>query len=308
MRIPTLGAMCRQNICSSKSGPKKPWQPQTWQDSTRFSPLDFSLLSPDFRGLVLLNYTENLEKKQKIQWRASSGDGAPKLQISVPCRGRTCPEQEAPKIGTPKCLTKRGVREPLNVKSALNNRELVKAEVFERRVFEQDPIKGRKRRGHFPWTTVCVGTVRGPPKMVSQEVTWGKFWGILRELIGERGGGGAKRTEVRGVGNRFPWGVSLWGFPPPPPLSFPPLTFPGIISSRCGAAKGSSISWVVKLKGDKTQNACCQMGGQEIKLRLSARIWVVAKLQGDQSAPQSSIELYDPRISAPFRFSWIANR
>ena len=31
-------------------------------------------------------------KKQKIQWRASSGDGAPKLQISVPCRGRTCPE------------------------------------------------------------------------------------------------------------------------------------------------------------------------------------------------------------------------
>ena len=33
-----------------------------------------------------------LEKKQKIQWRASSGDGAPKLQISVPCRGRTCPE------------------------------------------------------------------------------------------------------------------------------------------------------------------------------------------------------------------------
>ena len=43
-------------------------------------------------GSVLLNYTENLEKKQKIQWRASSGDGAPKLQISVPCRGRTCPD------------------------------------------------------------------------------------------------------------------------------------------------------------------------------------------------------------------------
>ena len=57
-----------------ESGPKKPWQPQTWQDLTRFSPLDFSLLSPDFRGLVLLNYTENLEKKQKnpvesLQWR-----------------------------------------------------------------------------------------------------------------------------------------------------------------------------------------------------------------------------------------------
>ena len=27
---------------------KKPWQPQTWQDLTRFSPLVFSLLSPDF--------------------------------------------------------------------------------------------------------------------------------------------------------------------------------------------------------------------------------------------------------------------
>ena len=26
--------------------------------------------------------------------------------------------------------------------------------------------------------------------------------------------GGAKRTEVRGVGNRFPWGVSSWGFAP----------------------------------------------------------------------------------------------
>ena len=61
-------------------------------DLTRFSPLDFSLLSPDFRGLVLLHYTYILEKKQKIQWRAPSGDGALKLQISVPCRGRTCPE------------------------------------------------------------------------------------------------------------------------------------------------------------------------------------------------------------------------
>ena len=29
---------------------------------------------------------------ESLQWRASSGDGAPKLQISVPCRGRTCPD------------------------------------------------------------------------------------------------------------------------------------------------------------------------------------------------------------------------
>ena len=86
------GQFWRMYPRSGFSGPKKPWEPQTWQDLTRFSPLDFSLLSPDFVGLVLLNCTENLEKKQKIQWRASSGDGAPKLQISVPCRGRTCPE------------------------------------------------------------------------------------------------------------------------------------------------------------------------------------------------------------------------
>ena len=74
------------------------------EKTTRFSPLDFSLLSPDFRGLVLLNYTENLEKKQNIQWRASSGDGAPKLQISVPCRGRTCPETQNSKKKKNKCF------------------------------------------------------------------------------------------------------------------------------------------------------------------------------------------------------------
>ena len=42
-------------------------------------------------------------------------------------------EQEAPKIGTQKCSTKRGVREPSHVEFALNNRELVKAEVFEKK-------------------------------------------------------------------------------------------------------------------------------------------------------------------------------
>ena len=51
-------------------------------------------------------------------------------------------EQEAPKFGTQKCLTKRGVREPLRLEFALNNRQLVKAEVFEKRVFEQTtPLK-----------------------------------------------------------------------------------------------------------------------------------------------------------------------
>ena len=54
-------------------------------------------------------------------------------------------EQEAPKIGTQKCSTKQGVREPLHVEFALSNRELVKAEEFEKRVFEQmTPLKWRK--------------------------------------------------------------------------------------------------------------------------------------------------------------------
>ena len=52
--------------------------------------------SSKFLGAVSLpNCTEKLEKKDKIHWRKfkkSSGDGAPKLEISVPCRGRTCPD------------------------------------------------------------------------------------------------------------------------------------------------------------------------------------------------------------------------
>ena len=46
-----------------------------------------------FSGALLTKMHINLEKEQKIQWRASSGDGAPKLQISVPCRGRTGPDK-----------------------------------------------------------------------------------------------------------------------------------------------------------------------------------------------------------------------
>ena len=55
--ISTKPQQQRDEAFENPSGPKKPWQPQTWQDLTRFSPLDFSLLSPDFRGLVLLNCT-----------------------------------------------------------------------------------------------------------------------------------------------------------------------------------------------------------------------------------------------------------
>ena len=52
--------------------------------------------SPHFGAISLLNYTVNLEKRErKVRWRKfkkSSGDGAPKLQICVPCRGQMRPE------------------------------------------------------------------------------------------------------------------------------------------------------------------------------------------------------------------------
>ena len=59
--------------------------------------------------------------------------------------------------------TKRGVREPLDVEIALNDRELAKTEVFEKRVFEQTtPIKLGKLKGAFSLKTLLVGTVRPP--------------------------------------------------------------------------------------------------------------------------------------------------
>ena len=71
-------------------------------------------------------------------------------------------EQEAPKIGTQKCSTKRGVREPVHVELALNNRALVKAEVFEKRVFEQTtPFKSRNEGGIFleqPFGRYCAAS------------------------------------------------------------------------------------------------------------------------------------------------------
>ena len=52
--------------------------------------------SPHFGAISLPNYTENLEKREKSAGennkKKASGDGAPKLQISVPCRGRTRPD------------------------------------------------------------------------------------------------------------------------------------------------------------------------------------------------------------------------
>ena len=51
-----------------------------------------------FEGAHLTKLHREPGEKAKIQWRASSGDGAPKLQISVPCCGRTCPDYGCPVI------------------------------------------------------------------------------------------------------------------------------------------------------------------------------------------------------------------
>ena len=50
-------------------------------------------------------------------------------------------EQEAPKIGTHKCSTKRSVQEPSHVDFAMNSRELVNTEVFEKAFRQTTPLK-----------------------------------------------------------------------------------------------------------------------------------------------------------------------
>ena len=80
-----------------KSGPKKP---VTARDVTGFYALFSARKSGDFLHVLgCFSYQiahKILEKQGKIHWRKfkkSSGDGAPKLQISVPYRGQTCPEK-----------------------------------------------------------------------------------------------------------------------------------------------------------------------------------------------------------------------
>ena len=69
-----------------------------------------------------------------------SGSWCPNARKYSIWEGRKVPTkslfgQEAPKIGTQKCSTKRGVRKPSHACRICP--ELVKAEVFEKRVFEQ---------------------------------------------------------------------------------------------------------------------------------------------------------------------------
>ena len=66
-----------------------------WQDSALFLHPEIGQSSPFCWAISVLNYTEKREKKennplQKIQKKKSSGDGAPKLQISVQ-RGQNWP-------------------------------------------------------------------------------------------------------------------------------------------------------------------------------------------------------------------------
>ena len=62
-----------------------------------FFPPEIGQISPHFGAIPFSNYAENWRKTKKKNTgknsKKSSGDNTPKLQISVPCRGRTCPDQ-----------------------------------------------------------------------------------------------------------------------------------------------------------------------------------------------------------------------
>ena len=76
-----------------------------------------------------------------------------------------------------------------------------------------------------------------------------------------------------------------------------------------GVERGSSMSWVAKVKGENNSEFKLSKGWlrsyKVIKLLLSAGKWVVAKLQVDKSACQSSMELSYPWISGTLRVSWV---
>ena len=72
-----------------------------------------------------------------------------------------------------------------------------------------------------------------------------------------------------------------------------------------GGAKGSSISWVAKFKGEIFRMQAIEWAVAKLQgdnLLLSAGKWAVAKLQGDKSASESSMDLSYPWISGPLCF------
>ena len=77
------------------------------QDSTRLAPPGNQAIFSRFRGEYLTQ--KAWRKKRKSHWRIfkkSNGDGSLKLQISVPCRGRTRPD---PFWGFPESGSRGGV-------------------------------------------------------------------------------------------------------------------------------------------------------------------------------------------------------
>ena len=66
--------------------------PSTFQlDSLTLDKLDHDALA-SWLKLLSLPTRKELSRQLSTGEKKISGDGAPKLQISVPCRGRTCPE------------------------------------------------------------------------------------------------------------------------------------------------------------------------------------------------------------------------
>ena len=130
---------------------------------------------------------------------------------------------------------------------------------------------------------------RAPPRTpFCTGVKWGSGW--CKRLFGDLCSLGPKdllHPPLSTFGN-LPFSVNF----PGPQLPNPKNT------NSCGIAKGSSVSWVAKFKGGKNSECKLSSGWSRsykvIKLLLSAGKWVVAKLQGDKSAPHSSMELYYP--------------
>ena len=91
---------CRSPVGSSQTRLFQTEKTMTATDVTGFDAIfstGFFATFSRFWGARLTKLHREPGEKAKIQWRASSGDGAPKLQISVPCRGRTCPDCFKPK-------------------------------------------------------------------------------------------------------------------------------------------------------------------------------------------------------------------
>ena len=84
--------------------------------------------------------------------------------------------------------------------------------------------------------------------------------------------------------------------------------FLSLVSSSLNQLHPNEVDWVAKFKGDKISECKLSNGRSRsykvIKPLLSAGKWVVAKLQGDKSASQSSMELHYPWTSGPLRVSW----